>query len=145
MLHIRWFARTCLRETFHTSKKLRHFKTQIRRSEANKSWNVDTVPETFESPIWSLMIPWKQQWFCSLTHRPALRPWNIKIPKDVPHLNSLRCALQIVSVWSRKGPSIFNLGLTYCFWTGSQWFWSGTHDLFTRWVQGLTITTCIFN
>ena len=45
---------------------------------------------------------------------------------------SLCCALPknyLLSVWSHKGPSIFNLGLV--FWTGTQWFWSGTHGLFT--------------
>ena len=45
----------------------------------------------------------------------------------------------LLSVWSHKGQSIFNLGPIVC-WTGTQWFWAGTHDLFTRWVPGLTIT-----
>ena len=57
---------------------------------------------------------------------------------------SLHCALQkniFLSVWSHKGPSIFSLEL-FVFWTGTQWFWTGAHDLFTRWVLGLNITIC---
>ena len=59
---------------------------------------------------------------------------------------SLHCALQmnIFYLSGHKGPSIFNFGLIV-FFTGTQWFWTGTHDLFTRWVPGLTITTCICN
>ena len=52
--------------------------------------------------------------------------------------------MYLLSIWSHKGLSIFNLGIVV-FWTGTQWFWSGTHkmsDLLTRWVPGLTITIC---
>ena len=44
-----------------------------------------------------------------------------------------------LTVWFKKAQAFSILDLFF-FLTGTHWIWTGTHDFFTRWVQGLTIT-----